>query len=150
MRIGGICFLLMWIPFVMVIIALFQKDRNLFNADKGFFEGMMLYSFALVFVFLILSVLFMVGSFVIRHRQKKRIKKYGKPGKAKVISLFQTGTTINQNPMVGFELEVHPTTGAVFKTTTRQVIRLTDIPKIHPGIEFKIKYDPKTLCVIIV
>lgn len=66
----------------------------------------------------------------------------GKPAKAKIIKIFQTGTLINKNPVVGFVLEVSSSDGKKFEASTEALISYLDIPQIQPGQEVPVKYDP--------
>src|SRR5690606_38390732 len=151
MRLGGICFFLMWIPFTLLMIGLFQigsEPQKVNGIDM--MPKLMQYSLPPLGILFVLTFVLIISSFVVSAYQKNRIRKYGKPGKAKILSLFETGSTINQHPVVGFEMEVYPTSGAIFKTKTEQLIRRLDIPRVQPEMEVTIKYDPKTLRVIIV
>ena len=67
----------------------------------------------------------------------------GKPAKAKIIKIFQTGTLINKNPVVGFVLEVSTSEGKIFEARTQALISYLDIPQIQPGQEVPVKYDPQ-------
>ena len=71
------------------------------------------------------------------------IMKNGIPAQAKILSLTQTGTYVNNQPQVMFQLEVHPPGGTPYQTTTKAVIPLTSIPQVQPGAVVAIKIDPK-------
>ncbi|MDD1649266.1 MAG: hypothetical protein LUO80_02575 [Methylococcaceae bacterium] len=67
----------------------------------------------------------------------------GKPASATIIGISDTGTTINNDPVVAFELEVHPDPGTPFKAKTRALISRLDVPQVQPGHVVPVKYDPQ-------
>jgi hypothetical protein len=67
----------------------------------------------------------------------------GKPAKARVLDIYQTGTLINKNPVVGFVLQVTPEDGKAYEARTEALISYLDIPQIQPGRELPIKVDPQ-------
>lgn len=148
LRLGGLCFMLMWIPFIVFMGGLFLYDAGSYKTYNEM-PVVMLYSLPAIGLLFFFSFVFIIGSFVLRALEKKQLKKHGKPATAKILSLYETGSTIHQNPVVGFELEVYPSSGAIFRTKTEQTVRRLDIPKIQPNTEVKIKYHPTTRKVII-
>lgn len=149
LRLGGVCFMLMWIPFIVFMGGLFLYDAGSYKTFNEM-PAVMMYSLPVIGLLFMFSFVFIIGSFVLRAHQKNQLRKYGKPATAKILSLYETGSTINQNPVVGFELEVYPSNGAIFRTKTEQTVRRLDIPKIQPNAQVNIKYNPKTRRVIIV
>ena len=71
-----------------------------------------------------------------------RIVKEGLEAEATVLDLWDTGTTVNQNPIVGLRLEVHPAAGRVFTAETERLVSRVDLPKVQPGKKVQVKYDP--------
>jgi hypothetical protein len=70
------------------------------------------------------------------------IRKTGKPARARVLKIWDTGTTVNDNPIVGMRLEVHAEGVEPFEAETKALIGRLDIPQIQPGAEVNVKYDP--------
>jgi hypothetical protein len=74
--------------------------------------------------------------------QANAIRKTGKPAKARVLRIWDTGMTLNENPIVGLRLEVHAEGIEPFEAETKALIGRLDIPQIQPGAELSVKYDP--------
>jgi hypothetical protein len=60
------------------------------------------------------------------------------------MKVWDTGTTINQDPLVRMVLEVHPPGGAPFQAETERLVSRLQIPQIQPGMVVEVKYDPAT------
>jgi hypothetical protein len=67
----------------------------------------------------------------------------GKPGTGRVVRLIDTGTTINNDPVVEFVLEVTPLDGAPYEAHAKGLVSHLDIPAVQPGRVFPVKYDPQ-------
>jgi hypothetical protein len=72
----------------------------------------------------------------------EEIRKDGVPSRARVIRIWDTGITVNGNPVVGMRLEVHPDDEPPFEAETRAMIGRLDIPQIQPGLYVPVKFDP--------
>ncbi len=71
------------------------------------------------------------------------ILRIGKPASGRVVRLIDTGTTINDDPVVEFVLEVTPPDGQPYEAHTKGLVSRLDIPAIQPGRVFPVKYDPQ-------
>lgn len=69
------------------------------------------------------------------------IRRTGTAATARVLQIFDTGMTLNNDPVVRFRLEVYPTEGEPFEAETKAVIGRLDIPRIQPGAQLQVKYD---------
>ena len=67
----------------------------------------------------------------------------GKPATATIVGISDTGVTINQDPVVAFDLEVHPDHASPFLAKTKALISRLDVPQIQPGRTVPVKFDPK-------
>lgn len=67
----------------------------------------------------------------------------GKPASATVVRLIDTGTTINNDPVVEFVLRVVPADGYAYEAHTRALVSRLDIPAIQPGRVLPVKFDPQ-------
>ncbi len=74
--------------------------------------------------------------------EANKIRAIGEPAKAKVLKIWDTGITVNQDPVVGFLLEVHPEERPVYQAETQGIISRLDIPQIQPGAILQVKFDP--------
>jgi hypothetical protein len=57
-----------------------------------------------------------------------------------VLSVADTGATINMNPVVELKLKVTPTAGPDFETATRTMVSRIAVPR--KGDKLSIKYNP--------
>jgi hypothetical protein len=71
------------------------------------------------------------------------IRANGLPATATVIKIWETGVRVNNNPVVGFLLEVHAEGLEPYEAETKALISILMIPQIQPGAVLKIKYDPE-------
>ena len=68
------------------------------------------------------------------------IAQSGMDATAEVLSIQDTGSLINMNPVVVLQLKVQPTVGAEFTTTAQTMVSKIAIPRV--GDKIKIKYNP--------
>jgi len=68
------------------------------------------------------------------------IAQAGMDATAEVLSIQDTGSLINMNPVVVLQLKVQPTVGAEFTTTAQTMVSKIAIPRV--GDKIKIKYNP--------
>ena len=64
----------------------------------------------------------------------------GLDASAEVLSVADTGATINMNPVVELKLTVTPTAGPIFETTARTMVSRIAVPR--KGDKINIKYSP--------
>ncbi len=68
------------------------------------------------------------------------IAQSGMDATAEVLSIQDTGSLINMNPVVILQLKVQPVMGAEFTTTAQTMVSKIAIPRV--GDKIKIKYNP--------
>jgi len=68
------------------------------------------------------------------------IAQAGMDATAEVLSIQDTGSLINMNPVVILKLKVQPAMGVGFETTTQTMVSKIAIPRV--GDTIKIKYNP--------
>jgi len=68
--------------------------------------------------------------------------KNGITAQAKVLKVWDTGVTVNENPQVGLLLEVLPKTGESFQAETRTIVSRLNVAQVEPGITAEVRYDP--------
>ena len=71
-----------------------------------------------------------------------QIRATGSPAKAVVLKIWETGTRVNHSPVIGFELEVHAEGRPPWRATTKALVSILAIPRIQPGMELDVFYDP--------
>ena len=70
------------------------------------------------------------------------VRANGLPASGKVLKIWETGVRVNDNPVVGFLLEVHAEGIEPYEAETKALISILWIPRIQPGEVLPVKYDP--------
>jgi hypothetical protein len=144
---GWICFALalIWPTGALISAFLFPPSFDAANT------GIALWAFVWPSVFFALATPVLIwGSIFARARHSRSILAHGIPAEAKILKLSETGTTINDRPLVRFLLEVHPADRPAFQVETEKVISILDIPRIQPGTIVPVRYDPSSNAVALV
>jgi len=68
--------------------------------------------------------------------------KNGITAQGTILRTWDTGTTINDNPVVGFALNVTPTTEPAFQVEMKQIVSRIQIGAFLPGATVQVVYDP--------
>jgi hypothetical protein len=96
----------------------------------------------------IIGSILLFGAFLIplfsNMRAKNKIIAQGKDAEAKILALADTGTRINNNPLVNFTLEVHPQMSPPFQAVVSQTVSVIHLPSYQPGKIVHVKYMPGT------
>jgi len=74
--------------------------------------------------------------------QTRELQKTGQPAKAVILRISDTGMTVNDDPVVWLELDVHPDAAPVFQARTKCLISRLDVPQFQPGCTIQVRYDP--------
>jgi len=61
---------------------------------------------------------------------------------ARVLKVWDTGVSINNNPQVGLLLHVTPSMSAAFDVEAKTIVSRLNAARVQPGITAEIKYDP--------
>ncbi|RPI29041.1 MAG: hypothetical protein EHM70_16080 [Chloroflexota bacterium] len=69
--------------------------------------------------------------------------KGGEPAAATVLKVWDTGTTINDDPLVGLLLEVRPLGMSPYQAEAKTIVSRLEIAMVRPGVTAQVKYDPK-------
>ncbi len=67
----------------------------------------------------------------------------GVTARARVLKIWDTGVSINDNPQVGLLLEVTPPTGTPFQAEAKTVVSRLNTSLVQPGTAAEVKYDPQ-------
>ncbi len=67
----------------------------------------------------------------------------GVGGMATIVNLWDTGTTVNDNPMIGMLLEIQPASGTPYQAKTSLLISRLQIPQYQPGRKLAVRIDPR-------
>lgn len=152
-RIGSFCLLAMWIPFVIVMItnpALHLRELTSERNPSAIMEKTMTaVQGTTTIVFLatgiaVAGIGLKVGALIVKGLENKAILLKGEPATAKIIQISDTGTTINDNPVVRLQLEVYPPNQPSFRAEAQQMISRIQIPMVQPGNMVYVRYDPNS------
>lgn len=147
-RLGWISFGLAWIPFTTFFIGMIGMP----DGDYAWVELPLLSRGSIVVGGLLfgLSTIMLIGAPMLSGLSNQSVLKNGRPAAAKILSISDTGTTINQNPVVRFTLEVTPSDGMPFQAEAEQLISRLQVPSVQPGAMVEVMYDPDTKSVALV
>ncbi len=147
-KVSWILFGLMWIPFGGIFIGLIGMPEG----NYAWIELPLITRTSIILTALLggLSMLLMIAIPLFSGLRNREVRGEGLPAQAKILNIWDTGTTINQNPVVGLLLEVQPPGGSPFQAETEQLISRLRIPMIQPGMEVAVRYDPHNQAVALV
>ncbi|KAI9012426.1 hypothetical protein DFJ74DRAFT_710411 [Hyaloraphidium curvatum] len=78
-------------------------------------------------------------------RSDAKLLASGLPGTAAVLRVWDTGTTVNEDPMLGLLLRVSPADGTPpFEAVTKCVVSRLQVAYVTPGAGCEVAYDPET------
>lgn len=150
-RLSSICFLLMWIPFVMVMIngPLSMMSGNLddIQAAGSIFSSPWFYAMWALFAG---TFIFFIASLIVGGISNRRVIANGQDAEAKILAIADTGTRINDNPVIDFSLQIQPANFPAFVAQARQTVSMIHLPSYQPGKIVHVKYVPGTDQVAIV
>ena len=139
-RIGWICFFALWVPFSTFFIGMIGMPTG--EYDWAELPVISRYSILAVGIFFFSSFIFLFGASIVGWYINRSIRAEGVLAEAEVINLQDTGTTINNNPVVRLSLEVRPKNEPSFYADAEQLISRLAIPRYQPGSLIKVWYDP--------
>jgi len=71
------------------------------------------------------------------------LRQFGVPAEAEILQIWDTGITVNDNPVVGMEVEVEPPGGESYRAKIpRTAISRIAIPRFQPGERIAVRFDP--------
>jgi hypothetical protein len=141
-RLGWAMFAAMWIPFGATFIGMIGMPSGEYTWAE--LPTLTRVSLVLGGVLAGASTLLLVGAPIVSGLSGRSLLRSGEPATGKVLSLTDTGTTINNNPVVRLVLEVQPVDGSSFQAETEKLISRLDIPNLQPGAVLQVRYDPLT------
>lgn len=93
---------------------------------------------------LVITVVLIV---VIMRMARRMVNPYGDMknavmGQATVLDIQDTGTRLNDNPYVALTLDVVHPDGSHYRTETKTVVSIVQLPRLQPGALIAVKIDP--------
>jgi hypothetical protein len=95
--------------------------------------------FSLIFI-VIFGLAF--GIPYLRNKKRKQLLATGKRANGKIVDMWDTGVTINNQPEIGMVIEVTPDFEPSFKAEVKQVISRLQTSFYQVGVTCVVKYDP--------
>lgn len=83
------------------------------------------------------------GPPIVRAIREDAVLAEGTPAPAVILELSETGNLYNEVPELRIVLEVRPASGEPWRAEVREFVAAHDTPKIQPGTEISVKYDPE-------
>ncbi len=72
----------------------------------------------------------------------KEIRKTGREAKAEILEIWDTGMSVNDDPIVGFKLRVRDEGAEVYEAKTQGLVSRLHIPQVQPGMVIPVAIDP--------
>jgi hypothetical protein len=108
------------------------QDFNPFGGTTAFFIGLSVV-IAIVVIFFVMRMTRGLSAGSVKN---------GVTAQGTILRTWDTGTTINDNPVVGFALNVTPTTEPAFQVEMKQIVSRIQIGAFLPGAAVEVMYDP--------
>jgi hypothetical protein len=111
-------------------------------ANQSFLSGIFAFLiFILIFFLSIgLPLIFIVPAFI-NWRKNVYLRRHGAPAQAKILKIWDTGVTVNDNPQVGMQLVVYAAGRLPFQAETKSIVSRLQIPLVQVGSLVEVKYD---------
>jgi hypothetical protein len=74
--------------------------------------------------------------------KQRQILQTGEAAQAKILRIWDTGTSLNDNPQVGMLLEVQAAGRPPFQVETKAFVSRLRLPAIQPGQTVPVRFDP--------
>ncbi|MBN2387709.1 MAG: hypothetical protein JXB85_11880 [Anaerolineales bacterium] len=139
-KFGWLAFTFMWIPFTTLMIAMLGLPEG----EYAWSELPILARASLVVggIFAIAATVLLVGAPIVSGLHNHAVLSRGLPAEATILSIADTGTTINNHPVVRLLLEVRPTDQPAFQAEAERLISRLQLHLVQPGAIVQVKYDP--------
>jgi hypothetical protein len=75
--------------------------------------------------------------------EAKRLQAGGLPGTARILALWDTGITVNEDPVIGMRVAVQRPDGTSYQAAiAKSLISRLDVPRFQPGATVQVRIDP--------
>ena len=76
--------------------------------------------------------------------EAKRLQETGESATARILEIWDTGMTVNDDPVIGLRVEVSRADGSVYTTTiAKSLVSRVHIPQFQPGSTVPVRIDPQ-------
>lgn len=159
-RVGVLLFVLMWIPFICIFAGMAQEFGSagirfaqfvdqfipgLLNERGGEPSLLTLVSIVLTFGMMFAAMALLFGAPLLGGMLNRKILRSGRTATARILSMNDTGTYINRQPLIHFTLEVQRGDGSPFQAETEKIVSMSQLSRFQAGATVHVRYDPDTL-----
>ena len=82
------------------------------------------------------------GGLMKASQERQQLLMTGVPANGRILQLMDTGMFVNNNPQVRIVVEVQPPGGAPYQAQCTMVLSYLAIPRVQPGCQVPVRYDP--------
>ena len=76
--------------------------------------------------------------------ETKRLQEFGVAARARILEIWDTGITVNEDPVIGIRAEVTRADGTIYAASIpKSLISRLDIPRFQPGAVVDVRIDPQ-------
>jgi hypothetical protein len=129
-----------WVPFAGIFIGLIGFPEGSYAWEE--LPTITRYSMIATGITFGFSMAALFGAPLVSWWTNHRVLRSGQTVEAVVLEIWDTGTTINQNPIVRFQLDVHPPGGVPFIAETERLVSRLKVQAYQPGVKVRVRYDP--------
>ena len=159
-RVGTLLFVLMWIPFACIFIGMAQEfgsaGVSFARFVDGFFPGLLTargsnmslltsISMFATFGMMFAAIGLLFGAPVLGLVLNRKILRKGRSATARIVSVNDTGTYVNNQPLVHITMEVQREDGSPFQAETERILGYSQLARFQAGATVNVRYDPDTL-----
>src|ERR1700688_167810 len=76
--------------------------------------------------------------------EAKDLQRVGVPAQAEILSIGETGLTVNDNPVITLDVEVRPADRPPYRATIKRLlVSRLEVPQFQPGRVIPVRFDPR-------
>jgi hypothetical protein len=76
--------------------------------------------------------------------EAKRLHQTGTAASARILEIWDTGITVNEDPVIGMRVEIARPDGTTYTPSIpKSLISRLDIPRFQPGATVSVRIDPR-------
>ncbi|HEX4496355.1 MAG TPA: DUF3592 domain-containing protein [Thermoanaerobaculia bacterium] len=76
--------------------------------------------------------------------EAKRLQQTGTAASARILKIWDTGITVNEDPVIGMRVEITRPDGTTYTPSIpKSLISRLDIPRFQPGATVSVRIDPQ-------
>jgi hypothetical protein len=76
--------------------------------------------------------------------EARRLQQSGLPASARILEIWDTGITVNDDPVIGMRVEIARPDGTAYPAVIpKSLISRLDVPRFQPGATVQVRIDPQ-------